>query len=55
MQDRTISDYPVRDYRCEHAMGVWSNVVAEAVVCNNSDVAGHSQQIVEEILDNARR
>jgi hypothetical protein len=36
-------------------MGVWSNVVAEAVVCNNSDVAGHSQQIVEEILDNARR
>jgi serine/threonine-protein kinase len=55
VQDRTISDYPVRDYRCEHTMGVWSNVVAEAVVCNNSDVAGRSQQIVDQILDNARR
>jgi hypothetical protein len=45
----------VRDYRCEHTMGVWSNVVAEAVVCNNADVAGTSQRIVDQILDNARR
>jgi serine/threonine protein kinase, bacterial len=55
VQDRTISDYPVRDYRCEHTMGVWSNVVAEAVVCNNADVAGTSQRIVDQIRDNARR
>lgn len=46
----------MRDYRCEHTMGVWSNVVvAEAVVCNNADVAGTSQRIVDQILDNARR
>lgn len=55
VQDRTITDYPVRDYRCEHTMGVWSNVVAEAVVCNNADVAGQSQRMVDEILANARR
>ncbi|MFN8032958.1 MAG: serine/threonine-protein kinase PknH/PknJ [Mycobacterium sp.] len=55
VQDRTISDYPVRDYRCEHTMGVWSNVIAEAVVCNDTDVAGQSQTIVDQILDNARR
>lgn len=54
VQERTISDYPTPGYRCEHTMGVWSNVIAEAVVCNDADVVGKSQRIVDQILANAR-
>ena len=54
VQDRTVSDYSVPNYRCQHTLGVWSNVVAEAVVCGDTDVGDQSQTIVETILSNAR-
>jgi hypothetical protein len=49
-QNRTVAD----GASCQHTMGVWSNVVAEAVVCADTGVADESQQVVEAILANAR-
>ncbi|MDT5080369.1 MAG: serine/threonine protein kinase, bacterial [Mycobacterium sp.] len=54
VQDRAVSDYSVPNYRCQHSLGVWSNVVAEAVVCGDTDVGDQSHTIVEAILSNAR-
>ena len=41
--------------RCQHTLGVWSNVVAEAVVCDDKDIGDQSQKVVNEILANAKR
>jgi hypothetical protein len=49
-QNRTVAD----GASCQHTMGVWSNVVAEAVVCANTGVDDQSQQVAEAILANAR-
>jgi hypothetical protein len=49
-QNRTVADGAT----CQHTMGVWSNVVAEAVVCADTGVGNESQQVVEAILANAR-
>jgi serine/threonine protein kinase, bacterial len=49
-QNRTVAD----GASCQHAMAVWSNVVAEAVVCADTVVDDESQQVAEEILANAR-
>jgi Protein kinase domain/PknH-like extracellular domain len=49
-QDRTVAD----GASCQHAMGVWSNVVAEAVVCSDTFIDDESQQVVEAIVANAR-
>ena len=35
---------------CQHSMGVWSNVVAETVVCGDGDIGDQSQEIVNQIL-----
>lgn len=34
---------------------VWRNVIAESVICSDTDVSGQSQQIVEIILSNAKQ
>jgi Protein kinase domain/PknH-like extracellular domain len=49
-QNRTVAD----GASCQHAMAVWSNVVAEAVVCADTVVDDESQQVAEAILANAR-
>jgi hypothetical protein len=49
-QNRTVAD----GASCQHTMGVWSNVVAEAVVCAKTGVDDESQKVVEAILANAR-
>jgi hypothetical protein len=49
-QNRTVAD----GASCQHTMGVWSNVVAEAVVCAETGVDDQSQQVAEAILANAR-
>jgi hypothetical protein len=50
-QNRTVAD----GASCQHTMGVWSNVVAEAVVCADTGVGDESQHVVEAILANARQ
>jgi hypothetical protein len=52
--DRTVDEYGVPNFRCQHTMGVWSNLIAEALVCNDTDIGDSSQQIVEKILANAK-
>jgi hypothetical protein len=49
-QNRTVAD----GASCQHTMGVWSNVVADAVVCADTGVDDESQQVVNGILANAR-
>ncbi len=49
-QNRTVAD----GASCQHTMAVWSNVVAEAVVCADAGVDHESQQIAQAILANAR-
>jgi len=49
-QNRTVAD----GASCQHTMAVWSNVVAEAVVCAKTGVDDQSQQVAEAILANAR-
>jgi hypothetical protein len=50
-QNRTVAD----GASCQHTMAVWSNVVAEAVVCAKTGVGDESQQVAQAILRNARR
>jgi serine/threonine-protein kinase len=50
-QNRTVAD----GASCQHTMAVWSNVVAEAVVCAKTGVDDESQQVAQAILGNARR
>jgi serine/threonine-protein kinase len=56
-QGDMISQNHTRDdgASCQHTMAVWSNVVAEAVVCAETGIDNESQQVVEAILANARR
>jgi serine/threonine-protein kinase len=49
-QDRGVAD----GASCQHSMGVWSNVVAEAVVCADNGIDDESQQVVEAIVANAQ-
>jgi serine/threonine-protein kinase len=49
-QDRGVAD----GASCQHSMGVWSNVVAEAVVCADNGIDDESQQLVEAIVANAQ-
>jgi serine/threonine protein kinase len=49
-QDRGVAD----GASCQHSLGVWSNVVAEAVVCADNGIDDESQQVVEAILANAQ-
>ena len=49
-QNRTVAD----GASCQHTMAVWSNVVAEAVVCAKTGVDNESQQVAQAILGNAR-
>ncbi len=55
VQDRTVTGDTAPGQRCQHTLGVWSNVVAEAVVCNDKDIGDQSQKVVNEILANAKR
>lgn len=55
IQDRTVTGDTAPGQRCQHTLGVWSNVVAEAVVCNDTDIGDESQRVVNEILANAKR
>jgi serine/threonine protein kinase len=54
IQDRTVSGNAALGSKCQHTMGVWSNVVAEAVVCGDTDTGDQSQIIVETILSSAQ-
>ena len=54
VQDRKVSTPGAADVTCQHTLGVWFNVVAETVVCSESDVGDQSQRIVTEILANAK-
>ncbi len=54
VQNRTVPDGETSGHECQHAMGVWSNVVAEAVVCGGTDTGGASQTIVDAILAKAQ-
>ena len=49
-QDRGVAD----GTSCQHSMGAWSNVVAEAVVCADNGIDDESQQVVETIVVNSR-
>ena len=55
VQDRTVTGDTAPGQRCQHTLGVWSNVVAEAVVCDDKDIGDQSQKVVNEILANAKR
>lgn len=55
VQDRTVAGDTAPGQRCQHALGVWSNVVAEAVVCDDKNVADQAQKVVDAILANAKR
>lgn len=50
-QNRTVEG---GGYTCQHSMGVWSNVVAEAVVCGEADITGKSETVVAAIIANAQ-
>lgn len=54
VQNRTVPDAETSGHECQHTMGVWSNVVAEAVVCGGTDTGDASQRIVDAILANAQ-
>jgi hypothetical protein len=56
-QGDMISQNHTRDdgASCQHTMAVWSNVVAEALVCAETGVGNESQQVAEAILANARQ
>jgi Protein kinase domain/PknH-like extracellular domain len=54
IQDRTVTGDAALGSKCQHTMGVWSNVVAEAVVCGDTDIGDQSQVVVETILSNAQ-
>lgn len=55
IQDRTVTGSTALGSKCQHTLGVWSNVVAEAVVCGDADIGDQSQIVVETILSNAQR
>jgi serine/threonine-protein kinase len=55
VQDRTVAGDIAPGQRCQHALGVWSNVVAEAVVCDDKNIGDQAQRVVEAILANAKR
>jgi serine/threonine-protein kinase len=55
VQDRTDTGNAALGSKCQHTMGAWSNVVAEAVVCADTDISDQSQIIVETILSHAQR
>jgi hypothetical protein len=55
VQDRTVAGDIAPGQRCQHALGVWSNVVAEAVVCDDKNIGDQAQKVVAEILANAKR
>lgn len=55
VQDRTVAGDIAPGQRCQHALGVWSNVVAEAVVCDDKNIGDQAQKVVGEILANAKR
>nr|WP_240962882.1 sensor domain-containing protein [Antrihabitans stalactiti] len=50
-QNRTVEG---GGYTCQHSMGVWSNVVAEAVACGEGDITGKSEAVVAAILSKAQ-
>jgi hypothetical protein len=54
VQDRTVAGDVPPGQRCQHALGVWSNVVAEAVVCDDKNIGDQAQKVVEGILSNAK-
>ncbi|MBJ8341607.1 sensor domain-containing protein [Antrihabitans sp. YC3-6] len=54
VQNRTVPPAEFAGYTCQHTMGAWSNVVAEAVVCGDIDVGDKSQDIVAAILAKAQ-
>jgi tRNA A-37 threonylcarbamoyl transferase component Bud32 len=54
VQDRTVTGNAALGSKCQHTLGVWSNVVAEAVVCGDTDVGDQSQIVVETILSHAQ-
>ncbi|MBJ8348805.1 serine/threonine-protein kinase PknH/PknJ [Antrihabitans sp. YC2-6] len=53
VQNRTVPEGVTTGYVCQHTMGVQSNVVAEAVVCGDTDIGNKSQEIVAAILANS--
>lgn len=55
VQDRTVAGDTAPGQRCQHALGVWSNVVAEAVVCDDKKIGDQAQKVVDGILANANR
>ncbi len=55
VQDRTVAGDIAPGQRCQHALGVWSNVVAEAVVCDDKNIGDQAQKVVDAILSNAKR
>ncbi len=54
VQNRTVPESDTSGHSCQHTMGVWSNVVAEAVVCGDTDTGDASQAVVAAILANAQ-
>ena len=55
VQDRTVAGDIAPGQRCQHALGVWSNVGAEAVVCDDKNIGDQAQKVVDAILSNAKR
>lgn len=56
VQDRTVAGDVGPGYNCQHSLGVWSNVVAEALVCSEpADAGDQALTIVKQILANAQR
>jgi serine/threonine-protein kinase len=55
VQDRTVAGDTAPGQRCQHVLGVWSNVVAEAVVCDDKGIGDQAQKVVDAILSNAQR
>jgi len=55
IQDRTVAGDIASGQRCQHVLGVWANVVAEAVVCDDKNITDQAQKVVDGILSNAKR
>jgi hypothetical protein len=55
IQDRTVAGDIAPGQRCQHVLGVWANVVAEAVVCDDKNIGDQAQKVVDGILANAKR
>ena len=55
IQDRTVAGDIAAGQRCQHVLGVWANVVAEAVVCDDKNITDQAQKVVDGILSNAKR